>query len=75
MQRLRPAQFNPFAELYDKLSLLDISLTTIFVGNDVESDHLLVEVEQPEYAHIRGRFFNHGATFLGLTSKKLLIPQ
>lgn len=70
MQRLWPSQFNPFAELYDKLSLLDISLTTIFVGNDVESEKLLMKVEKPEYAHIHGRFFNQGASFLGLTTKK-----
>lgn len=70
MQRLWPAQFNPFAELYDKLSLLDINLTVLFVGNDQECQHLFEQIEQPAYAHIRGRFFTHSTAFPGLTTKE-----
>lgn len=70
MQHLSPRQFNPFAELYDKLQLLDIALTTVFVGNDIESDRLIETIEQPRYAHIHGRFFRQGSKFLGLVSEK-----
>jgi len=70
MQRLRLNQFDPFAELYDKLLLLDISLTVIFVGNDPECWTLVEQIENPKYAHIRGRFFTQGIQFLGLTSEK-----
>lgn len=70
MQRLWPAQFNAFAELHDKLLLVDIVLTVIFVGNDQECSSLMKAIRAPEYAHIRGRFFTQGGTFLGLTSAK-----
>lgn len=70
MQRLWPNQFNAFAEVYDKLLLFDIALTVIFVGNDQECQRLIEQVEQPEYAHIHGRFFTQGLSFRGLTSKK-----
>lgn len=69
MQRLVPNQFNVFAELYDKLQWLGIRLTVIFVGNDQESSDLLTRVEEPAYAHIRGRFFTRATTFQGLTSE------
>ena len=69
MQRLRPRQFNAFAELHDKLLRLDIVLIVIFVGNDQESANLIKRIKKPDYAHIRGRFFNQQSVFLGLTSK------
>ena len=68
MQRLWPAQFNAFAELYDKLLLLDIYLAVIFVGNDQECNQLFEEIEKPNYSHIHGRFFTQRASFRGLTS-------
>ena len=69
MQHLYPNQLNPFAELYDKLLLLDITLTVIFVGNDQECWHLVEQIKHPKYSHIHGRFFTQGIEFLGLTSK------
>lgn len=70
MQRLWLEQFDAFAELYDKLELLDIFLTVIFIGNDPECWLLVEKIEGPEYAHIHGRFFTQGFTFQGLTSKE-----
>lgn len=70
MQRLHLPQFDAFAELYDKLLLLDISFMVVFVGNDPESWRLIEQIEEPRYAHIRGRFFTQGTSFLGLTSEK-----
>jgi hypothetical protein len=69
MQRLSPEQFNAFAEIYDKAWDLGIALMVIFVGNEQESSRLLGYIEQPGYAHIRGRFFTQRYTFRGLTSK------
>ena len=69
MQRLVANQLNAFAELYDKLLLLDVSLTVIFVGNDPECWHLVDEIENSQYAHIHGRFFTQGLSIQGLTSK------
>lgn len=69
MQHLYPTQFNPFAELYDKLLLLGITLMVIFVGNDQECCKLIEQIQKPQYAHIHGRFFTQGISFLGLTSK------
>ncbi|WP_070988551.1 ATP-binding protein [Halofilum ochraceum] len=70
MQRLTPLQFGPFAELHDRLRLLDMALTHFFVGNDQESSELLEACEQPRYAHIHGRFFAQRTTFPGLTSRE-----
>lgn len=70
MQRLKPRQFDVFAEIYDKLLLLDVLLTVIFVGNDPQCWDLIKIIQQPKYAHIRGRFFNQGISFHGLTSKE-----
>lgn len=69
MQRLLPVQFNAFAELYDKLQLLGLRLSVFFIGNEQESDALIRQVGDPQYAHIHGRFFTQAASFLGLTSK------
>jgi len=68
MQRLRVKQFNAFAEIYDKLLLLDINLTVIFIANDPEVWQLVELIEEPKYAHIHGRFFMQGLSFKGLTS-------
>jgi hypothetical protein len=70
MQRLTPLQFGPFAELHDRLRLLDILLTVFFVGNAQESSDLIEEIEQPHNAHIYGRFFTQRSSFLGLTNKR-----
>ena len=70
MQRLQLRQFGAFAELYDKLSLLGITMTVLFVANDQECINLLERIEDPEYAHIRGRFFTQRFYFHGLTSKE-----
>ncbi len=69
MQRLKAEQFNAFAELYDKLLLLGISLTVVFVGNDPECWKLVETLEQKHYAHIHGRFFRQGYVFKGMVSK------
>jgi len=69
MQRLVASQLNAFAELYDKLLLLDVSLTVIFVGNDPECWRLIEQIETSQYAHIHGRFFTQGLSIQGLTSK------
>ena len=68
-QRLIPIQFNAFAELYDKLLRMDITLTVIFAANDPECWSLIEAIEEPHYAHIHGRFFTQGTRFLGITSK------
>lgn len=70
MQRLAPRQFAPFAELYDKLRLFGVQLNVIFAGNDQESQDLLAIIEQPRYAHIRGRFFSQAVEFRGLQSRR-----
>ncbi len=70
MQRLKPRQFEVFAELYDKLGLLGIALTVIFVGNDPECRNVIHELDSEEYAHIRGRFFVNGGVFMGLVTKR-----
>ena len=70
MQRLSPLQFGPFAELYDKLRLLNIALMVVFVGNDQECADLIVHIERPRYAHIYGRFFTQRVAFRGLTSRQ-----
>lgn len=69
MQRLALRQFEAFAEVYDRLSLFDIALTTVFAGNDQQCDGLLERIEKPRYAHIRGRFFRQVLTYKGLTSR------
>lgn len=70
MQHLVANQFNAFAELYDTLRLLDVTLMVVFVGNDQESTGLLEQVETSRYAHIRGRFFTQSLTYRGLISKE-----
>jgi hypothetical protein len=70
MQRLKAPQFDAFAELYDKLLLLNIALTVLFIGNDPECWPLVEEVENDRYAHIHGRFFTQGVEFLGLSSMR-----
>lgn len=69
MQRLSLNQFNAYAEIYDNLSELNALLTVIFIGNDQESSSILSSIENPNYAHIRGRFFTHRMRFNGLKSK------
>lgn len=70
MQRLTPAQFGPFTELHDQLALIDINLTVVFIGNDQESARLLAAIEQPAFAHVRGRFFTQHVPFYGLCSQQ-----
>jgi hypothetical protein len=66
MQRLKAHQFDAFAELYDFLRLMGISLIVIFIGNTFESDSLIEQVKVPQYDHIRGRFFSQKSTFSGI---------
>ncbi|MEX0606565.1 MAG: ATP-binding protein [Halofilum sp. (in: g-proteobacteria)] len=70
MQRLMPQQYGAFAEIHDRLLLLDIRLVVFFVGNDQECSELLETIESPRYAHIRGRFFMHRVLFRGLRSRR-----
>lgn len=69
VQRLDPRQFNVFAEIYDKLLLLDITVLTAFFASEPGCWDLVKAVEAPKYAHIRGRFFRQGHAFRGLTSQ------
>jgi len=70
MHRLKPHQFNVFAELYDELLEFDVSLTVVFVGNDPECIKLVESIEKQGMEHIMGRFFTQRVKFHGLTSKK-----
>jgi hypothetical protein len=68
MQRLKAFQFDAFAELYDVMRSLGVSLVVIFIGNTYESDPLIEEIKNPRFDHIRGRFFSQKSTFTGLES-------
>lgn len=70
MQHMKPIQFDAFAEVSDKLTLFDITLTVIFVGNDPECWNLIKIINTPNYSHIRGRFFTQGTMLEGLKSSK-----
>lgn len=69
MQRLKIDQLNAFAELYDKLTLIGIGLTVVFIGNDPECWKLIEATSSDRNAHLYGRFFTQGRPFLGLTSE------
>lgn len=68
MQRLNAAQFDVFAEMYDQLRLLDISLTVLFSGNDPECFRVIDRLDTKKHAHIVGRFFLQSIHFQGLGS-------
>lgn len=68
MQRLNVKQLNIFAELYDRLKLLNITLMTVFIGNDPECLELVEVTQREQYAHIRGRFFTQFYKFDGISS-------
>lgn len=69
-QRLTPDQFDVFAELYDRLRMIDRWLLTVFIGNDFETQRLTERMTSGAHAHIRGRFFRQRWTFHGLRSVK-----
>ena len=66
MQRLKATQFDAFAELYDTMRQMGVSLVVIFIGNTYESDPLIEEIKHPKFDHIRGRFFSQKSSFSGL---------
>ncbi len=67
MQRLRPKQFEVFAELYDGLMNFGIHLSIFFVGNHSASVQLLDKMkENPQYELIRGRFLLKFHNFYGI---------
>ena len=67
MQRIRPKQFEVFAELYDGLNNFDIQLTTIFIGNYIATDQLLEKMkDEPQYELIRGRLFLNVYQYFGI---------
>ena len=67
MQRLRPKQFEVFAELYDGLMNFGIHLSIFFVGNHTASIQLLDKMkENPQYELIRGRFFLNFHKYYGI---------
>lgn len=67
LQRIRPKQFEVFAELFDGLNNFDIQLTTIFIGNSIATDQLLEKMEEePQYELIRGRFFLNMYEYFGI---------
>lgn len=68
MQRLNVKQLNIFAELYDRLKLLQIHLMTVFIGNDPECIELIDLTKATRFAHVRGRFFTQFHRFEGLLS-------
>jgi AAA domain len=68
MQRLNAAQFDVFAEMYDQLRLLNISLTVLFSGNDPECFRVVDTLGPQKHAHIVGRFFLQSIHFKGLCS-------
>ncbi|MED5530709.1 MAG: ATP-binding protein [Pseudomonadota bacterium] len=68
MQRLHVKQLNIFAELYDRLKLLNIHLMCVFVGNDPECLDLVKLTQRSAYAHVRGRFLTQFHRFEGLLS-------
>jgi hypothetical protein len=70
MQHMEPTQFDAFAEISDKLTLFDITLTVIFIGNDPGCWHLINIINNEAHAPIRGRFFTQGTAFNGLKSSK-----
>lgn len=76
-QRLEVSQLSAFSELFDKCSLTNTTLTTVFVGNLAESQSLLNTLENSRYQHIKGRFFCHLAEYSGIRTanelKKCLI--
>jgi hypothetical protein len=69
MQSLTLEQFSPFVELYNNLSVVNVDLFVIFVGNEQQCEGLLERIRQPSHAHIHGRFFTRHTRVLGLTSK------
>jgi len=70
MQRLSPRQLEAFAEVYDHLLVLGISLCTLFVGNDPECWTLVERLDDTAHAHVRGRFFLQGTELHGLKNRE-----
>lgn len=68
MQRLAPVQFSAFAELFDRLELLNLHACVVFVGNTAECGDLLEAINEPFNAHIRGRFFLQTHQLLGISN-------
>lgn len=66
MQRLNIKQIEAFAELYDVLSDIKISLIVIFVGNLNSSKSLIEQIKSDYNELIRGRFFTQYYRFYGL---------
>ncbi|GAB1266565.1 hypothetical protein NBRC116493_35360 [Aurantivibrio infirmus] len=64
--RLSINQIEVFAELHDKLRLLNASLHVYLMGNANEAEKLIGASERTEYAHLRGRFFNQKYYFSGI---------
>lgn len=72
-QRLAAGQLDAFAEVHDKLLLMDVELTTLFVANDPECWPLIEKIQGKNYRHIHGRFFTQAIRFQGLSSAKEVI--
>ena len=70
MQRLKTAQFNVFAEMYDELRQLGILLTVIFIGNDPECWNVINALDHKRHAHILGRFFIQVVPYSGIRSEE-----
>lgn len=66
MQRLSLHQFEAFAELYDRLSIIGTNLMTVFVGNKSDSSPTIKSIKSEKYALISGRFFNHRTKYHGI---------
>ena len=67
-QRMTLQQFEPFAELYDRLRDLRANLLTIFIGNANECSSILESITSSSYDHIRGRFFINRSFFQGISN-------
>lgn len=65
MHRLKPAQLEAFAEVYDRLLKLGVALTCVFVGNDPQHRELTKELSV-RAPHVYGRFFTQGYEVQGL---------
>jgi len=70
MQRLAARQFEAFAELFDKLNVLGVRASIIFVGNARETNTILQHLSADHFDHIQGRFLKQRSMYYGLRSEK-----
>lgn len=67
LQRLNINQFEAFAELYDRLSMIEKNLFVLFAGNQSGSSKMIKSIKKSKRCElIRGRFFTQEFKFYGI---------